>query len=253
MNIVLIIQNEPFYMLRSLKYFFDKLPENCVVGGAVLLSPSPFGKKLSLFQKAKNTLKIFGLKFSIYYAIKMLISKMTNGDVSKFLKKNNVKIISLNSSINSLSSINKIAESKPDLLISIQGNEIFKDPIIKLAPKGCLNLHTALLPKYRGLMPSFWVLKNKEKKTGVSVFFVDEGIDSGPILVQREVPINKMTQAQLIKTTKRIGMECIIEAINKILTGDISTLPNDDKHMTYFGFPERKDVIAFRKAGAKFF
>jgi len=50
-----------------------------------------------------------------------------------------------------------------------------------LAPKGCLNLHSALLPKYRGLMPSFWVLKNNENKTGVSVFFVDKGIDSGPI------------------------------------------------------------------------
>ena len=45
-------------------------------------------------------------------------------------------------------------------LISILGNQIFKKPLIELAPKGCINLHTALLPKYRGLMPTFWVLKN---------------------------------------------------------------------------------------------
>ena len=44
-----------------------------------------------------------------------------------------------------------------------------------------------MLPKYRGLMPSFWVLKNKEFVTGVSVFFVDEGIDSGPILVRKNI------------------------------------------------------------------
>ena len=156
-------------------------------------------------------------------------------------------------SINASSSISQISKFKPDLLISIQGNEIFKSPIINLAPKGCLNLHTSLLPKYRGLMPSFWVLKNREEKTGVSVFFVDEGIDSGPILVQREVKIENMNQAQLIDVTKRVGMECIIEAINKILVGDICTLPNEDSDMTYFGFPEKKDVIAFRKAGSKFF
>ena len=51
-----------------------------------------------------------------------------------------------------------------------------KKQIFNLAPKGCLNLHTALLPKYRGLMPTFWVLKNNETHTGVSVFFVDKGI-----------------------------------------------------------------------------
>ncbi len=56
---------------------------------------------------------------------------------------------------------------KPDMLISILGNQIFKKPLINLAPKGCLNLHTALLPKYRrGLMSTFWVLKNNEQVAG---------------------------------------------------------------------------------------
>ena len=76
---------------------------------------------------------------------------------------------------------------EPDLLVSILGNQIYREPIINLASNGCINLHTALLPKYRGLMPSFWVLRNGEYYTGVSVFFVDEGIDSGPIIVQKKV------------------------------------------------------------------
>lgn len=253
MKIVLITQNEPFYLQKSLSYLLENLPEGCHIAGVVLLSPSPFGKKLSSLQKAFSTLKIFGIRFTLYYSIKMIFTKVTNDGVANFLKKKKIKIVTLDSSINTSASINKISEYKPDLLISIQGNEIFKEPIIKLAPKGCLNLHTALLPNYRGLMPSFWVLKNREEKTGVSVFFVDEGIDSGPILVQREVFINDMTQAQLITYTKQVGMECIVEAINKILIGDISTLPNEDNDMTYFGFPTRDDVIEFRKLGAKFF
>lgn len=253
MNIVLITQNEPFYLQKSLNYLIENLPEKCCLSGVVLLATSPFGKKLTTYQKAYKTLKVFGLKFTLYYFIKLIGTKISGSSVEKFLMKNKIPIIKLDGSINSKSSIIKISDYNPDLLISIQGNEIFKSPIIRLAPNGCLNLHSALLPKYRGLMPSFWVLKNKEEKTGVSVFFIDEGIDSGPILVQREVFIKDMTQAQLITITKQIGMECIIEAINKILIGDITTQPNDDKEMTYFSFPEREDVIEFLKVGARFF
>lgn len=253
MNVVLITQNEPFYLRKSLNYLIDNVPEDCHISGVVLLATSPFGKKLTIFQKGLSTLKVFGLGFTLYYFVRLLAVKITGFSVENFLIKKKIPIITLDNSINSSSSISKISIYKPDLLISIQGNEIFKDPVIGLAPNGCLNLHTALLPKYRGLMPSFWVLKNREDKTGVSVFFVDEGVDSGPILVQREVSINDMTQAQLITITKQIGMECIVEAINKVLIGDVSTLPNEDDEMTYYGFPEKNDVIAFRKAGAKFF
>ena len=146
-----------------------------------------------------------------------------------------------------------IKNYSPDLLISIGGNEIFKKPLINLAKYGCLNLHTSLLPKYRGLMPTFWVLKNQEEYTAVSVFLVDEGIDTGPILVQEKIKINGKSQEQLIRQTKKIGMDCIIKAILKILAKDFSTIPNDDNKMTYFSFPTREDVREFKRVGAKFF
>jgi methionyl-tRNA formyltransferase len=139
------------------------------------------------------------------------------------------------------------------LLISIGGNQIFRQPLIELARYGTLNLHTALLPKYRGLMPSFWVLKNGEAETGVSVFFVDKGIDTGPILVQKSLRIGDMTQQDLIRVTKELGMEAIVEAVEKIHRGDMSTLPNDDAQSSYFSFPTRQDVVEFRRAGKKLY
>jgi methionyl-tRNA formyltransferase len=252
-NIVLITQNEPFYLSKSISHLIDNIPKGCRLTGVVLLSTSPFGKKLSTLQKVFNTINVFGLGFTFHYFIKLVKGKIDGVSVENLLIANEIPIIRLNKSINSLSSVSRIQEYRPDLLISIQGNEIFKKPIITLAAEGCLNLHTALLPKYRGLMPTFWVLKNREEKTGVSVFFVDEGIDSGPILVQREVTINDMNQAELIEHTKRIGMDCIIEAINKILAGDRRTIPNDSREMTYYGFPTKKDVNEFRKMGARFY
>jgi len=133
------------------------------------------------------------------------------------------------------------------------GNQIFKKQIIELAPKGCINLHTALLPKYRGLMPTFWVLKNNEKYTGVSVFFVDKGIDSGPIIVQEKVEIGNMTQEALIKYTKKIGMECISKSIDLIEKDKVELIENDADQKTYFTFPTNIDVKVFKSNGKKFF
>lgn len=253
MKIVLITQDEPFYLQSNLSYLLKILPKNSEVVGCVLSKVSPFGKKESFLKKALKTFKIFGLNFFIYYSLKYLKSKIFDLSISKFLEKNKIDKIILKKSINSKESLEKISLYEPDLLISILGNQIFKEELINLAPKGCLNLHTALLPKYRGLMPTFWVLKNNEKYTGVSVFFVDEGIDSGPILVQKEVEIKNRTQEDLIKLTKKIGMEAIAESVDLIMNNNYKLIKNPYSKMTYFSFPKREDVIEFKKNGKKFF
>jgi methionyl-tRNA formyltransferase len=102
-------------------------------------------------------------------------------------------------------------------------------------------------------MPTFWVLKNRETKTAVSVFFVDEGIDSGPIIVQEEVDIGDRSQEELIRDTKRIGMDAIIKAINLIERGDYTLIENDATRKTYYPFPTRKDVLEFVEAGQRFY
>lgn len=254
MKIILITQDDPFYLAKNIDYLIKSLPPHSKVVGCVLLSVSPFGKKESFYKKLKKTISIFGFNFFIRYGVRFVLSKLIKKySVASILVENDVPIIYLDSSINSNESLGRISELEPDLLISIAGNEIFKKPLIELAPNGCLNLHTALLPKYRGLMPSFWVLKNNESKTGVSVFFVDEGIDSGPILVQKELKINNHSQQQLIIESKRLGMVAILEAIEKIYNKDLDCISNPDDEMTYFGFPTSKDIKEFKSNGGKFF
>jgi len=255
MKIVLLTQPDPFYLAHNIKYLLEKMPGHSQVVSAILFDVSPFGKKESFLGKMKETYRIFGLRFFINYGFKYVLSRFNPAkSVKRILEKHNVQIVKLNHNINHHESIDIIKAYKPDLLISIAGNQIFKKELLEIAPKGCLNLHTALLPKYRGLMPSFWVLKNSEKETGVSVFFVDEGIDSGPILVQKRIPITaEMTQASLIKLSKRIGMDAVLESINLIEKGDYITMPNPEEEHTYYSFPTRQDVITFCKAGKRFY
>ena len=254
MRIVIITQNEPFYLAKNLERLINNLPGHSKIVACVVNEVSPFGKKETFLEKIKKTYNVFGFRFFIHYGFKFLKSKIDSSKkVHKVLSNNNIPVICLSKNINHKDSVDLIKEYQPDLLVSILGNQIFKKQIFDLAPKGCLNLHTALLPKYRGLMPTFWVLKNEEKYTGVSVFFVDEGIDSGPILIQEKVKIGKMTQEELIKQTKKIGMDCIIKAVNLIQANNIKLIENSSKEKSYYSFPTKSDVKIFKSKGKKFF
>lgn len=254
MRIVILTQDDPFYLGKNINFLVNNLPKSAVVVGTVLFEVSPFGKRESFTDKMKKTFEIFGWKFFAYYSYRFIVSKLSSeNSVAKVLAKHHIPLIKIEGSINSKENRAIIAEYKPDLFVSIGGNQIFKQKLIDMPTHGTVNLHTALLPKYRGLMPSFWVLKNNEKYTGVSVFFVDTGIDSGPILVQKRVEIGNRTQEQLIKHTKQIGMECIIESVDKIMKGNYELIPNPAEEMTYFTFPTKEDVKEFYKAGKRFF
>jgi methionyl-tRNA formyltransferase len=256
MRLLILTQDDPFYLARNISYLLDHLPPYAEVVGTVVFDVSPFGKRESFSDKLKKTYKIFGLSFFVRYGIKYVFSKLNPANnVRIMLAGRNIPLIEIEGNINKDENLDKLRAFKPDLLVSIAGNQIFKKKMLEtVAPKGCINLHTALLPKYRGLMPSFWVLKNGESETGVSVFFVDEGIDSGPILVQNRIPITPtMTQAALIEISKKAGMDAIVESVEKIYTGQYELQANDASQMTYFTFPTADDVRLFRKAGKRFY
>ena len=255
MRVVIITQDEPFYLGRSLDYLLGALPAHSSVVGCVVNDVSPFGKRETFAQKSWKTLRIFGPGFFAHYSAKFVAAKLRARDrVDAVLARHSVPRIALEEPLNAPGSVERIRALGPDVLVSILGNEIFRRPIIDLAPRGCLNLHSALLPKYRGLMPAFWVMRFDEPETGVSVFFVDEGIDSGPILVQKRVAIEPgETHASLVRRTKRLGMDAVLEAIDRLEAGDDATLPNEDAEASYHSFPDAADVAAFRRAGKRFF
>jgi methionyl-tRNA formyltransferase len=253
-NIVMVTQDTPFYLAENIDHLLGSLPAHSRVVACVLLPASPFGRRVTDIGKMWRTLWTFGPGFAFHYGFRFIAGRlMPARGVRSVLRRHGVPVLKSGRSINSRKSREAIAAYRPDLIVSLQANVIFKKLLLETPSIGCLNVHTALLPKYRGLMPTFWALKHNEAETGVSVFFMDEGIDSGPILVQKRLEIGDLSLDGLIRRTKRMGVDALLEAIDLVDRGDYQLIANDDCDMTYFSFPSRQDVREFLGRGKRFF
>lgn len=122
--------------------------------------------------------------------------------------------------------IKKLKLLNPEFGIVVAYGKILPKEILETPKYGCINLHASLLPKYRGAAPIQWALIKGEKITGVTTMIIDEGLDTGPILLQKEVPISDEDNAEsLSKKLSVIGAELLIETIDKMRKGIIIPKP----------------------------
>lgn len=122
--------------------------------------------------------------------------------------------------------IEKIKSIKPEFAIVVAYGRILPKEILEIPKYGCINLHASLLPKYRGAAPIQWALIRGEEVTGVTTMLIDEGLDTGPILLQREIPIDYQDNAMtLSEKLALIGAELILETIKKMRKGLITPKP----------------------------
>lgn len=254
MRIILFTQEDPFYLVESTEDLIQKINKQGkhTLVQAIITPPSPFGRKETFKQKVMKTYRIFGLKFFIYYSLKLIIRKILLGkSVEKVLKKNNVSVISITDTINSKKNVSLIQSLNVDLILIIAGNQIIKKQVLESTKYGVFNVHSSLLPDYKGLMPTFWVLRNDEPKTGVTLYQLTEGIDDGPIIASKEYYISsETTQSKLIKDLKILANNLVIESID--LVEDPENY-KQSKEGTYFKFPTREDVKAFYSKKKKFY
>lgn len=152
--------------------------------------------------------------------------------------------------LNAKDYVDHVRAIAPDLIISYSAPQIIKPELLSVPKYGIINVHGALLPNYRGCMPSFWYLYNDEKLGGATVHYMSADIDDGDICLQGSVDISDCkTMFQLMKKTKELGGELIVESIKKIAAGTLETRPNDTKNGSYFTWPTVEQAKEFRKKG----
>jgi len=141
-------------------------------------------------------------------------------------------------------------EIRPDLLVSVAASQILKQRILEVPPLGCINLHSAPLPHYPGMMPNFWTMVHGEFQAAVTVHYMVEKLDAGDIIVQLPVPIYPTDSLHdLMVRSKQIGVQALLEAVEQIGQGIVQGHPMDTSQATYYSFPKRVDAQRLRQMG----
>jgi methionyl-tRNA formyltransferase len=135
-----------------------------------------------------------------------------------------------------------LRELKPDLVVVVAYGQILPQAMLDLPPYGCLNVHTSLLPKYRGAAPIQWAIANGEPETGVTIMKMDAGLDTGPILAARGTPVLPTDDSQILHDRlAQLGAELLVETIPDYLTGKILPQPQPSTGSTYAAKIKKED------------
>ncbi len=122
----------------------------------------------------------------------------------------------------------------PELIIVIAYGRILPSFVLEFPKFGCINVHASLLPKYRGAAPIQWSVINGETKTGVATMLMDEGLDTGDMLVVKEIDIlPDDTSGSMFDKLSGLGVEVLSETIDRINNGTLERIPQNHSEMTY--------------------
>jgi len=136
----------------------------------------------------------------------------------------------------------QLSSIHPDAIIVVGYGRIIPQWMINLPRLGNLNLHASLLPKYRGAAPIQWAIANGESATGVTTMRIDAGLDTGDILMQREIPIALEDTSQMLGPKLAfIGAELMVETLRGLENGQVHPVAQDDSQATVAPILKRED------------
>jgi len=242
-----------------LPLFYDKVFTDCKdeVAGLALVHDPHFYRFLNdsfrmmgpllFFREAMGQVihKIANLFYSIFSPAKAVSLKSV-------ARKHGIPLLAIDK-VNTRSFRDQLRESGIDLVVSTSCPQILGNKTLNTPPLGCLNVHYGLLPEYRGMYPSFWVLANGETETGVTVHYMVRQVDAGEIVAQTKVGIDDddtfYSLVRRLKTT--IGPQALLKALDGVRSGNPALIHNDPANGSYCTFPGREDMKRFLQRGKR--
>jgi methionyl-tRNA formyltransferase len=141
---------------------------------------------------------------------------------------------------------------QPDLIVVVAYGQILPKSILDIPRYGAVNVHASLLPKYRGSAPIAWAILNGEKMTGVTIMVMDEGMDTGDILLQRETPMGEEETCEMLQDRlASSGGQLLKETLEKIKAGNVRPIPQDHSKATYAPLLKKEDGRINWEKGAR--
>ena len=133
---------------------------------------------------------------------------------------------------------------EPDVIVVAAFGRILPPAILELPPRGCINVHGSLLPKYRGAGPVQWAVINGERETGITTMMMDEGMDTGDMLLQERVEIRPDdTAGTLALRLAEVGGRLLVETLRQLKAGTLSPQPQDPSLATMAPLLKKEDGL----------
>ena len=146
--------------------------------------------------------------------------KMVASPVKEFAIEKNLKIYQPIRVRDNNEFIEEIKQLNPDVICVVAYGKILPKEILDIPPKGCINVHGSLLPKYRGAAPIQWAVLNGDKKTGITTMYMDAGMDTGDMILKEEVLIGENeTTGELWNRLAKIGAELLVKTLKQVEVG----------------------------------
>lgn len=131
---------------------------------------------------------------------------------------------------------------RPELQVVVAFGQILPRSVIDIAPRGTVNVHGSLLPRLRGAAPVQWAIANGDTETGVTTMLIDEGLDTGPLLLSRATAIGPdETAADLEARLARLGAEVLLETVRGLERGTLAPVPQDGSRATLAPLLKKED------------
>lgn len=189
---------------------------------------------------------LIGLKHSFEYEVVGVVTSTQHSPVAKIAKSLGVEILALgNDSLRDPKIMKKISDWQADIFVLASFGKILPKELLALPKHGAINLHPSLLPKYRGASPIQAALYHNETRTGITAFLMNEKMDEGGILDQREIEIAKDDNYQTLHDKiSTQSADWLVSVLHKWIDGKLKPTPQDNSQATYTRFSKPNTLIA---------
>jgi methionyl-tRNA formyltransferase len=247
---MVVTQDDPFYMPLFFESLFSSLNDDIRVVEVSIL-PS-FDE--SFIDSFLRMFRFYGptnfVRKGIKYSYRKVVDFFDGGYSVKSIARSHDVSVTYRNSVNTSSFLSSLQHNDVDVVLSASAPEIFDTQILEAPSWGCINVHTADLPKYRGMMPTFWALYHGEDTIGVTIHTMAEAIDRGEIVRQTNFPVETKSLDDAIKQGKRTGGQLAAEALQEINRGQVELKPMEGED-SYFSFPSVNDRKKFQRKGGR--
>jgi len=257
MRIEFLTQDDPLYILP----FFDEFLRNYASGFEIAqISCSPTMGKRSRVQMLKELTTLYGPvgmgRLLGTTAFSRVLGKISSDREAKHFygleqiaKAYGIPYKKIGNP-NAPEFVESVRQRGCDVLVSVACPYILKDALLSLPPRGCVNIHHAPLPRYKGMMPTFWQMYHGEKSVGVTVHTMVGKVDEGQALLQDTMEIKpRETLHQLIQRAKRHGAHCMARVLQQIESNSQIPISLDTTQSSYFTFPTIEEIGEFQRRG----